>query len=374
MEMASQDSVNVVRDFAGRGGTVDFVELHSATNLLPRTPRFLFGTFPEPLARMYYGQHHLGAMGVYKMRGFEVIGPYGFWQNGEPYCCPEGNIHQSHALETVDRLDPVGITKRRKFVTGTAAHIAGPGYTVFGHWLSDFLPKLFLFELAGYDLQSLKFLVPQDTPRFGLLWLELLGIPAQNLLLYDPHLERVWVEELLLPTILHNGVRASTLLSGAARLLQERAARCLPEGSRVEQGRRLFVSRSKSSQSRPLQNRERIEEIARNNGLELVYPETLSLLDQTQLFASAALVVGEYGSALHGTLFSPPGTIVCALRGSLQHPGFIQSGMGYALGQPTGYVIGATDESDHEGRFNLPEGAFSDCLRVLTRNGVGDFE
>lgn len=365
--MKAEISIKILRDLVGPDRSVEFTELYRATNLLPHAPRFSFGTFPDSLAQFYYRQHHLGAIGVYRLRRVEVFGPYGVARDGDLICCPEANIHEAHVAELFNGVDLHDLSKRRRFLTGPVAHLAGPGYKVYGHWLSDFLPKLYLLQAAGNNLRQMRYLVPGDTPHFGFKWLDLLGIPAENRVVYDPNSEVVWCEELHLPTTLHNGVRASILMSDAAILLRRMAVEHPNEIPENRRNRRIFLSRSQAPQTRPLQNREEIERIAVRAGLEIVHPQTHALVDQIGLFESASLIVGEYGSAMHGSLFSPPGTIVCALRGSLLHPGFIQSGMGYALGQPTGYVFGATDETDPNGPFSVPESAFSCCLEVLNR-------
>jgi capsular polysaccharide biosynthesis protein len=162
------------------------------------------------------------------------------------------------------------------------------------------------------------------------------------------------------------------LLADAAKFLLSCVADRAGEPIRSGSNRRVFVSRARASQSRSLLNRERIEEMATAAGLELVYPEALSLLEQVNLFGETRMIVGEYGSALHGSLFSSPGTVVCALRGSLSHPGFIQSGFGKALAQPTGYVFGEAAEQGADGRFAVAEQSFAEALAVLLR--VADFE
>jgi capsular polysaccharide biosynthesis protein len=177
---------------------------------------------------------------------------------------------------------------------------------------------------------------------------------------------------LLLPTILHNGVRASALLNNAAKCLLSLVNDSVGPPPPNSQRRQIFLSRAHASQSRPLLNRQRIEEIAGAAGLEILHPERLSLPEQVRLFGEANLLVGEYGSALHGSLFSAPGTTVCNLRGSLDHPGFIQSGFGQALRQPTGYVFGETDSQAGDGRFTIAESAFSECLGSLL--GTAGFE
>jgi hypothetical protein len=347
------------------GTGVEFVGLGPATNLVPAPPRFTFGTFPGELAAMYYRNTHLWAVGVYKLRGFDVFGPYVLCRESEVFHCHETNIHPKHVEDVVNELGPPNRPRPRRFLTGPVAFITGPGHRIYGHWLSDFLPKLFLLHASGYDVRRLHYLLPADTPAFGRGWFQLLGIPPENVIVFSPAGERVWVEELLVPTTFHNGIRAAALLNDAASFLVSLAADLADGPIRTRSYRRLFVSRARASQSRSLQNRARIEEIAVSAGLELVYPESLTLLEQLRLFGEANMIVGEYGSALHNSLFSFSGTTVCALRGSLDHPGFIQSGFGHALGQPTGYVIGEQVDQSGDGRFIVLEADFAECLRTL---------
>jgi hypothetical protein len=365
--MATQTSFKGLYEFAGKGNGIEFAELHPATNLIPAPPRFTFGTFEAELAAEYFRNTHLWAVGVYKLHGFDVFGPYGLCKTGEPFVCHEANIHPKHVEDIVTRLGPPNFPRPRRYLTGPVAMITGPGHTVYGHWLSDFLPKLYLLHAAGHDVRRLHYLLPADTPKFGRAWLDLIGIPPENVILFSPDGELVWVEELLLPTTFHNGIRASVLLKEAAKFLISLVESRADQPAQTNAPRRVFVSRARTSQSRPLLNRDRIEEIAVAAGLELVYPEALPLLDQVRLFGETSMIVGEYGSALHGSLFSSPGTTVCALRGSRGHPGFIQSGFGHALKHPTGYVFGDTDDPADTGRFSISEKAFGDCLAVLLR-------
>jgi len=370
--MATQITVNGLWERVGRGGAVEFVELCPATNLIPEAPRFVYGTFGAELSAAYFRNTHLWGMGIYRLHGFDVLGGHGLCKDGDLFCCHEANIHPKHIEDLVAKIGPPNVPRRRRFLTGQVAMITGPGHTIYGHWLSDFLPKVYLLQASGHDIRSLRYLLPADTPAFGLAWMNLIGIPPENIIAIDPTGEMIWVEELLVPTTFHNGVRASILLSDAAGFLLSCIADRAGEPIGALARRRVFVSRARASQSRSLQNRERIEEMAAAAGLEMVYPEGMPLLDQVRLFGEASMIFGEYGSALHGSLFSPAGTVIGALRGSLGHPGFIQSGFGHALRQPTGYVFGETDTRIADGRFVVAEQAFADCLATLL--GGAEFE
>ena len=112
-------------------------------------------------------------------------------------------------------------------------------------------------------------------------------------------------------------------------------------------------------------NVDRIEAMAAVAGFSIVYPEQLSLPDQVALFRGARQIVGQYGSALHGTMFGTPGAMVCALQGTGPAcAGYLQSGIAERIGQSVGYVYGASvDWPPPDTPFIIEEEAFATCLR-----------
>ncbi|WP_267423530.1 glycosyltransferase family 61 protein [Methylobacterium sp. GC_Met_2] len=76
--------------------------------------------------------------------------------------------------------------------------------------------------------------------------------------------------------------------------------------------RRLFISRKAFSQ-RALVNEAEIAERLLPLGFEVIYPETMSFLEQVEAFHSAALVVGSSSSALSNALFCRPGCRILGL-------------------------------------------------------------
>lgn len=69
--------------------------------------------------------------------------------------------------------------------------------------------------------------------------------------------------------------------------------------------RRLFISRKAFTQ-RALANEDEIAARLRPLGFEVIYPETLSFLEQVDAFHSAAIIVGSSSSALSNGLFCRP--------------------------------------------------------------------
>ncbi len=361
-----------LKDLANRQpGAVEFWSHGPATNSLPRAPDFMFGPLPEEFTRIYYRHTNLWAVGIFRARGFSVMGGYTLLKDGEIFCCPEANIHPAHEVNFLATFGDPARPRQRLSIAGQAVLLAGPGYHVYGHWLSDILSKILLLHASGLDILNVKILFPDDVPSFGFAWLELLGIPPENLIRYNPIDQVPWVEELLIPTTFHNGVRMAPDMKAASTLLLQLIER-RHGAAPAEKSHRIFVSRGLAPRNRMFRDRERVEHHAIAAGLAVVHPQNLTLLEQVRLFQNASMVIGEYGSALHGTLFSPPGTVVCALRGSLAHPGFVQSGLGHALDQPTGYVFGRNELDNMNSDFTVSEAAFVECLEMLVRTGCVD--
>ncbi len=344
-----------------------FTAVLPASTRLPEPPRFSFGDFPAPVAAAYYRATHLHGVGVYAANGLAwcrgfVLGPDGaLLRDGSI------QIHQ----ETIDRLGPQGRTALRaaapERLSGVAAALVPPGdaYRIYGHWLVDILPKLAVLVAAGHDLAQLWYPVPADTPDFALDLMRLFGVPEDRIVAVASA-SRLTPDRLLIPTSLHNGVRMSPLLREAAALFRSnlRRAATLPTGS---QEFRIFLARK--GRNRMLTNRTRIENMARAAGFAVIYPETRTLPEQVALFAGAREIVGEYGSAFHTALFAPAGTVVCGLRGDQLHPGFIQSGLGEELEQPTGYVFGSGAGTAYD--YAIAEDAFAECLKTVFDRQAG---
>jgi capsular polysaccharide biosynthesis protein len=334
---------------------------------LAPAPRFLFGPMTDHLTRSMFGSlrcNPVGCYGIHNGRlGFDGLAQHettALWSIAL-------NHPQEHVRSAIMRNTADGGPWPLRHIPGQAACLHGPGYNVYGHWLVDFLPKLFILQASGYDIFKLRYILPLDCPAVGLDFMRLIGISARQLVPYDPACEHVQIDELLMPTNLRTGNRLHPIFAQATRAW---ADRILPENVQPPAARRLFVSRSGVASGRVLGNREAVESLAVSAGFELVHPQDHSLPDQIALFRSARQVIGEYGSGLHATIYGQPSLHCCALRGTPHWHGFIQSSLGAAFGQSMSYVFGDAGINDISYTFDVYLEDFRralDCLELELR-------
>jgi hypothetical protein len=334
----------------------------------PKPPIFLLGATNQLVTDELFTAVVTPAAGCYVLED-AAVAPTGVAMKAETAFCSPAFIHPPHhVVAVVDRINTTSLPFRH--VPGPLAVIYGPGHETHGHWLTDFMPRLAVLHDTGHDLSRLRYLVPPDLTEAAAELLRLSGIDAAQLVRYDYWQEVLCTDLLLMPTSPRLGNRMSPYFAQATAFWVARARARLPPsapGPRIH----LFLSRGAAPQQRQLRNRAAIEDAARREGLVVVAPEKLSFAEQVALFGRADRITGEYGSALHNSIFSAPGTIICGLRGTSRHPGFIQSGIAEALRQQTGYVFGDTTGQDVAQRFDIDLAAFGHALELMKLHAPG---
>jgi capsular polysaccharide biosynthesis protein len=260
---------------------------------------------------------------------------------------------------------PVGdrkITRKQKaLVPDVAVLVTHWNSGVYGHWLLEGMPKLLLLRELAHQLPPLRIVLPRSLGTWVSAWIEQI-LPGASIQIYDDRTTYLDCRRLLIPTLLSDP-QHHLFHPELGRLLETAHPSVRPNTPR----KRLYVSRVAPSLFRNLANQNEIESIATSEGLELVKPETLSIPEQINLFASAELIVGEFGSAMHNALFSPPGTTVLCLNwiNGLQSriAQLKRQRVGYLLpsnSAPVQYVEGAPAQTYH-----INPQRFRDCLKAL---------
>ncbi len=344
---------------SGAAPRVDFRLVQPASRSRAPAPLFLFGPANAVVHQELFGQTVLGAVGCY-MLADATLAPTGIAMKDGVAFSSAAFLHPPHHVATVaGRLLSAGLPER--FVRGPVAVIDGPGHETYGHWLVDFLPRLWVLAQAGFDILTIRFAVPPDLAPFALRLLALAGIRDSQLVRYRYWHEMLRTDLLVMPTGLRTGNRLSPLLAPATAFwtagLRRAAAGLAGAGPRV------FVSRAQAPAGRVLVNRAAIEALAVERGFSVVHPQSMKLAAQIACFAQARQIAGEYGSALHGAVYAPPGTVTLALRGTARHPSFVQSGVAAAMGQQVGYVLGPTS-GEVDQHFSIRPEEFERALDV----------
>lgn len=223
-----------------------------------------------------------------------------------------------------------------------------PGYSIYGHWLLDLLPRVNFFKSLNPSLKY-KLLVHEATPSWAISIVETLQIGE---------VEKVrtgeWVSGKF---FLMSPIRHHDYVSEIAY-----AEDVMPIPARVGSDK-FYLSRKKVGvQYRSFHNSEAIERLFEENGFQIIYPEQHSIPEQIELFANARVLAGEGGSALHNNVFCAPGTTIINLQSGRQNH-FIQSSLCHWYKQSAVYVFGPSDSDDWGAGFSIPE---EYCRQILT--------
>ena len=347
-------------------GEVHFTSTTPARFSLRPAPRIVFGTPPAEFAAWYYGDRGVQESGLLSVHEATLIGTDVVARDGVGINIPQCGIdHGADSVSLEQRIASAGLS--RKVLSGARVVLPGAAFSMYGHWLVDFLPRLFNLIKAGLRLEDLTFLLPASLPKVNRQWLTLLGVPPQHIEVFDAAREYCHVETALIPLGLRGNSRAQPLFGEAAAWMR----RCvLQERPQRGSGRKLFVTRRNwGNESRILRNEDELSTCAARSQFEIISPEMLSILDQVTLFSEASFIVGDYGSAMHNSIFAPPQSFILAMRGRFGHPGFLQSGLCEALEQDCGYIFGETDGSETCQRYDVDLGDFQRCLDLVLSLG-----
>ncbi|PIB90529.1 DUF563 domain-containing protein [Caulobacter sp. FWC2] len=203
---------------------------------------------------------------------------------------------------------------------------------VWGHWLTEMYPKLFLIRALNAAGITAPLVLPSTAPGYVARIVRSM-LPDQEIVTYDHRDEAVEIGAVLLPHMLHKDYQFHDFL----RWGLEREVLAWPRAGAID---KIFVSRGgvRTPQSfREMENEAEIEAVAQDLGLTLLRPETIPWEEQARIFSRARVVAGEFGSGLHNALLSPEGCQVVSLNWLVE----VQSRIGNFRRHDIGYILPA---------------------------------
>jgi hypothetical protein len=184
----------------------------------------------------------------------------------------------------------------------------------YGHFIVECLPVLWMHrDLSGFDrLAFHTFMFRNLQPAFMLDAYRALGLPLDRIeLVTQPvRFEEVTIPERLVRFRVSGNIHARSVYRHLVRSFP------VPESEQDRYPRRIYFSRLRNSLRkgvRAVLNEAALERAMATRGFAVIYPELLSLAEQIRLVASAEVLCGLEGSAMHNVVFARPGTLAISI-------------------------------------------------------------
>jgi len=141
-------------------------------------------------------------------------------------------------------------------------------------------------------------------------------------------------------------------------------------GIEAKQGwRKLYIRRNSSV--RTVSNLQAIESVLMQHGFEFVEPELLTFAEQVKLFSEASVIVGATGAAMANLIFCNSSTRIIVMMGIHDEmPYAYWPNMGLAVGNEVSYVLGKISDSSFRGIHANFRIETKDLLQALESSAV----
>jgi capsular polysaccharide biosynthesis protein len=183
------------------------------------------------------------------------------------------------------------------FIDGPVLWLDNQHLDWFGHFMLDLLTRAWAFEFCRSFLRmrQLKVICSRPVPNFGLQLFMAAGIGPEDLLLFD---RPVACLDLIVAT---KAFQIQEYTSPPAIRLWEIMYRRAGFSSRPNA--RIYVSR-RANPTRSLVEEADVEQVFRKRGFLVIYPETMRIREQIDLFVRASLLAGCSGSNMFNLAYA----------------------------------------------------------------------
>ncbi|MFO1338038.1 MAG: glycosyltransferase family 61 protein [Burkholderiaceae bacterium] len=214
-------------------------------------------------------------------------------------------------------LRGAGLWKRVDDPLVVLANMDAPFHRNYYHWMVLTLARVQALMTRGI-LKTRKLLLPRELTGWMLGSLHDIGLDESRVRWYTAEDDLRLTDALVASPV---EFASPTMVAGLRRGLFQ-AAGLDPKGDTQSagldpkadlRGDRLIYLARRGETRRPMVEAEQLINIAEELGFEIVAAETLSLLDQVRLFASARGIAGPPGAAFTNLMWAPPGTRVLTI-------------------------------------------------------------
>jgi capsular polysaccharide biosynthesis protein len=297
----------------GRSGAHERLALFAPAVPPPQLPMLGEQSMPADFVAEHYYYPRPPAVASYAVGG-GVLWSTGLVTLGNqfvalPDCLP-GYFHE-HLRPGAPPMHPIyagalGRTDVKTIALERPVAVATHPNLAYGHILLEVLPRLWLLAVLrelGADIPlALSRTVPDIVKSFAQLFHS-----EDNIVWYDGKNERLTAPSIVIPAMLHSEYNFHPALNLMVRELVQRFP---PDGTGPAL---IYLAQANYGEER-LENAADIEDTMRNLGFAIIRASEVGPEQQIRLFAGAKVLVAEYGFALYGSLFSPPGTRIVSLN------------------------------------------------------------
>lgn len=190
----------------------------------------------------------------------------------------------------------------------------------YGHFITETMSRFWIKRDLNSDIWENSYfyfdihtsIETIESKTFIKLFLKSFGIEEEKIIFGDKSYE---VENFYVPSpsiVLHKSINIKDLnyiWSHFSDYVNRKYPNKIPLSNS-----KIFLSRSKlKKDKRPMQNEIEVEDRLKKNGYVIIYPETLSFIEQFHIYNQAKIIIGASGSALHNVFFMKENTKIISL-------------------------------------------------------------
>lgn len=247
----------------------------------------------------------------------------------------------------------------------------------YAHWLTEVLPRIYLFTESGMSseirmiidrglhpnlMESFHVIAGENPNVFKLGRNRLVGVEKLSLVScagYVPFGRRISKAK----GHSHGSFSPATFKGMVNKIRQNLGIEA------VQGWRKLYIRRNSSV--RTVSNLPEIESVLMQHGFEFVEPELLTFVEQVKLFSEASVIVGATGAAMANLIFCNSSTRIIVMMGIHDEmPYAYWQNMALAVGNEVSYVLGKISDSSFKGLHANFRIETRDLLQALESSAV----